>query len=323
MKITVLIPLYNKESYVESAVRSVLAQTLPPHEVLVIDDGSTDGGAAIVAAIAAADPRVRLVRQANGGVSRARNRGIELATGDWVAFLDADDWYHPEMLAALAQAHRSCPDADMLGAGFRKMAQSFGEPDPWAVTESFFEVEVVQDLRQRWMKNAPFCTSSVAIRRARLLAMQPVFAEGETHGEDLDVWFRTGDFAPVAIVNAPFSAIRAVPDSLSSRHPVATVPPFLRRMQERALSGEIPAKHRKSALWFVGQQEVTLARESLEMGNRRLAWRFLWAARRVAFTRRWQLTALMALCMPTQFAGSWQRWRLRSAEVFSPEGPAR
>lgn len=321
MKFTVLIPLYNKERYVESAVRSVLAQTLPPHEVLVIDDGSTDGSAAVVEAIA--DPRVRLVRQPNGGVSRARNRGIELATGDWIALLDADDWYHPEMLAALAQAHNACPEADMLGAGFRRMQQAFGDPEPWPVTDGFFEVEVVEDLRQRWMKNSPFCTSSVAIRAERLRAMQPVFAEGETHGEDLDVWFRTADHSPAAIVNAPFAAIRAVPDSLSSRHQLAVVPPFIKRMQERALSGEIPAKHRKSALWFVGQQHVTLAREALEMGDRRQAWRLLWAGRGVAMTRRWQLTALMALCMPTHFAGSFQRWRLRSADLFSPEGPAR
>ncbi|MGZ5887538.1 MAG: glycosyltransferase family 2 protein [Ramlibacter sp.] len=321
MNFSVVIPLYNKVHYVRSAVRSVLAQTLPPLEVIVVDDGSTDGSAEAVEALG--DPRVRLVRQRNAGVSAARNRGIELARGDWVALLDADDWYHPEMLAALQQAHQACPEADLLGAGFRKVTPSFGaEPDPWPVTDTFFEVEVIDDLRVRWMKTAPFCSSSVAIRAARLHAMQPVFATGEHHGEDLDLWFRLGDLALVAVVNAPFAAVRVLPDSLSTLRPRTVLPEFLVRMRRQALSGEIPARHRRSALWFVGQMHVTLAREALEAGDRKLAWHWLMGGRHVVFTRRWALTALMALFMPTHVAGSWQRWRVRSAEVFSPEGPA-
>lgn len=321
MNFSVVIPLYNKLHYVQSAVRSVLAQTLSPMEVIVVDDGSTDGSAEAVEALR--DPRVRLVRQPNAGVSATRNRGIALARGDWVAFLDADDWYHPEMLAALAQAHQACPDADMLGAGFRKIPPAFGaDPEAWPVAESFYEVEVVEDLRVRWMKTAPFCTSSVAIRTDLLRGIQPCFVTGEQHGEDLDLWFRVGDLTRVAVVNAPFAAVRVLPDSLSTRNARHTLPAFLQRMQQRALSGEIPPKHRRSALWFVGQMHVTLARDALDAGDRKLALRWLAGGRRVVLTRRWALTALMALFMPTHVAGSWQRWRVRSAEAFSPEGPS-
>lgn len=318
MKFSVVIPLYNKALYVHGAVHSVLAQTLPPHEVIVVDDGSSDNSAAIVEAIA--DPRVRLVRQPNAGVSAARNRGIALATGDWIAFLDADDWYHPEMLAALKQAHEACPEAGLLGAQSRTMQNVLDDPDPWPVTESFFEVEIVDDLRQRWMRTAPFNSSSVAIRASVLRAMEPCFIEGESHGEDLDMWFRVADRTPVAVVNAPFAAIRVLPDSLSRRTPSATVPAFLTRMRDAARAGRLPRP--KTALWFVGQQEVTMAREMLGAGNRMAALRLLWDARQVALTRRWQLTLLMALFMPSHVADSWQRWRLRSAEAFSPEGPA-
>jgi glycosyltransferase involved in cell wall biosynthesis len=318
MKFSVVIPLYNKARYVHGAVRSVLAQTLPPHEVIVVDDGSSDNSAEVVAAIA--DPRVRLVRQRNAGVSAARNRGIALAEGDWIAFLDADDWYHPEMLAALKQAHEACPEAGLLGAQSRTMQNVLGDPEPWPVSDSFFEVEVVEDLRQRWMRTAPFNSSSVAIRTSVLREMGTCFIEGESHGEDLDMWFRVADRTQVAVVNAPFSAIRVLPDSLSRRTPTATPPAFLTRMRDAARAGRLPRP--ASALWFVGQQEVTMAREMLGAGDRMAALRLLWDARQVALTRRWQLTLLMALFMPSHVADSWQRWRLRSAEAFSPEGPA-
>jgi glycosyltransferase involved in cell wall biosynthesis len=320
MKFSVVIPLYNKALFVEEAVRSVLAQSLPAHEIIVVDDGSSDASADVVRGFD--DPRVRLIEQPNAGVSAARNRGIAEATGDWIAFLDADDWYHPGMLAALKQAHEACPEAGLLGAQSRNMQDVLGNPEPWTVDESFFEVEVVEDLRQRWMRTAPFCSSSVAIRASLLREMGTCFIEGESHGEDLDLWFRAGDRTLVAVVNAPFAAIRVLPDSLSRRTPPATPPAFLRRMRKAAIAGEIPAHHRASALWFVGQLEVTMARESLACGNRVSSLRFLWASRHVAYTRRWQLTLLMALFMPSHIAETWQRWRVRSAEAFSPLGPS-
>jgi len=83
----------------------------------------------------------------------------------------------------------------------------------------------------------------------------------------------------------------------------------------------IPARLRRSALWFVAQQEVTLARDLLAAGRRREAIACLVKARDAALSPRWQLTAIMT-CMPAQFAGRWQRWRMRSANAFSPEGTA-
>jgi glycosyltransferase involved in cell wall biosynthesis len=95
MKISVVIPTYNRAEQVSAAVRSVLEQTLPPHEVIVVDDGSTDRTAELL------QPwmdRIRYIPKPNGGVSSARNRGIIEATGDLVAFLDSDDTWHPDKL---------------------------------------------------------------------------------------------------------------------------------------------------------------------------------------------------------------------------------
>ena len=93
MKISVIIPLYNKEHYIEDTIKSVLNQTYSNWEAIIIDDGSTDSSAQITQSIN--DPRIRFCQQTNQGVSKTRNRGIELATGEYIAFLDADDQWMP------------------------------------------------------------------------------------------------------------------------------------------------------------------------------------------------------------------------------------
>lgn len=97
-KISVIIPVYQTEAYVETCVRSYLAQTYPEFEILLIDDGSTDGSGAVCDRLAAAHPgTVRAIHQENGGVSRARNRGLAEAAGDFVVFGDSDDWVDQEL----------------------------------------------------------------------------------------------------------------------------------------------------------------------------------------------------------------------------------
>lgn len=315
MSFSVLIPLYNKAAFVEDAVRSVLAQRLPALEVVVVDDGSTDGGADRLERLAL--PGVQVLRQANAGVSAARNRGIDLVRGEWTALLDADDCYHPAMLENLARAASRHPQADMLAAGFRIVEGAGAGPLSWPLPAQPPRIELVHDLRRRWMQSAPFCSSSVAVRTTRLRGMQPCFVEGESFGEDLDLWFRLADQTPVALVEAPLATVRAgVAGSLSSGA-THQLPPFLERMRQRALSGELPAPQRESALWFVAQQEITLARELLAAGRRREALRWLYNARGAALGRRWQLTAAMALLLPASVAGQWQRWRVRRANDFA------
>jgi glycosyltransferase involved in cell wall biosynthesis len=95
--VTVVIPSFNCARFIREAVDSALAQTVPPLEVIVIDDGSTDNTPEIMA-VYATDPRVRYLRQKNAGPSRARNSGIRAAQGEFIAFLDADDRWKPDKL---------------------------------------------------------------------------------------------------------------------------------------------------------------------------------------------------------------------------------
>jgi glycosyltransferase involved in cell wall biosynthesis len=165
MKVSVVIPLYNKGRYVEAAVGSVLAQTLPAFEIVVVDDGSSDDGAERVQAIV--DPRVRLVHQQNAGVSAARNHGIALCRGDWVAFLDADDWYHPRFLQELLLAHTSHPQAEMLAAGYRCVGDASAPSEPWDLPTDC-PVERIDDLRARWMQDVTFSGPIACARCSRV-----------------------------------------------------------------------------------------------------------------------------------------------------------
>lgn len=316
MNFSIVIPLYNKASFVEKALASALAQTLPPLEVIVVDDGSTDDGAQVVRSVN--DPRIRLVQQTNAGVSAARNRGIALARGDWVVFLDADDWQHPALLEQLARAHYAVPAAEMLAGSYQLLSsQDSGAVEPWALPDPC-TIERIDDLRARWMQGTTMCTGTVAVKTARLRQMQPCFPLGEGFGEDHDLWFRVADETPLAFVNAPLAAYRVVPDGLSAGHP-NMLAPYLLRMRERALDGTMPARHRNAALWFVAQQEVTLARYALVDGNRRRAWHWLLQGRHAIWSKRWQVTAAMVLFMPGQLVARWQNWRSGNTQVWTNE----
>src|SRR4051794_39065689 len=90
-RVSVVVPIYNVEHYLEECLESLAAQTFHDLEVVMVDDGSTDGSAAIAEAFAARDPRFKLVTRPNGGLSAARNTGLEAATGEFLAFVDSDD----------------------------------------------------------------------------------------------------------------------------------------------------------------------------------------------------------------------------------------
>jgi hypothetical protein len=311
MKFTIIVPLYNKASYIAGTLNSALAQTFTDFEIIVIDDGSTDSGPDLVTAVD--DPRVRLVRQPNAGVSAARNHGIDLARGEWVAFLDADDWHHPSYLATLVATQALHPEADTVATGFVFIPDSPAMwPPRWPDYSSPPEVELITNLPVRWMRGPSLCTSAVSVRTSRLRQMQPCFPPGESHGEDLDLWFRLAEQTPIALVRAPLMAYRvAAEGSLSTTHVASTIPPFLQRLRFRAISGAMSPSLRGSSLWLAAQHDVTLARQAVASGNRLQALRCLYRGRRAINSGRWWLTAVIALFFPGQTMQNWELWRTR------------
>ncbi|WP_347305785.1 glycosyltransferase family 2 protein [Corynebacterium sp. SA-MJD20WY100] len=122
---SIIVPAYNVAEYIESCLNSLLVQTHEEIEIVVVDDGSTDETAAVCAAVARRDARVRIITQPNAGVSAARNRGVQEARGTYVCFVDSDDAAHPDMVARLLAA-LSTAGAEIACAGrYAQFSASF------------------------------------------------------------------------------------------------------------------------------------------------------------------------------------------------------
>ena len=180
--ISVVIPLYNKQQEIGAAVRSALAQTRPPQEIIVVDDGSTDGGAEVVRAIGS--PLVRLVRQSNAGVCAARNRGIAESTGEYIALLDADDAWEPGFLAEIAAMIRKFPGCGLYCTAFSIISHDGTYPAPTpserGVVANFF-----RESAHRYIA----IPSASCIPR-RVFDTVGLFPEGMKIAEDLYMWIR-------------------------------------------------------------------------------------------------------------------------------------
>ena len=138
--LSVIVPAWNAAGTLRVALDSLLAQTMPRWEAIVVDDGSTDGTAQIVSEYAARDERFRLVQQVNGGLSAARNAGIRLATSPWLHFLDADDWMAPTAFERMVSVLAADPTLDAVHCGWARVAEdgrTIAESRCWQVGDLF------------------------------------------------------------------------------------------------------------------------------------------------------------------------------------------
>lgn len=103
-QVSVIVPVYNMQEYIERCVRSIMNQTYTALEIILVNDGSTDRTAELCDQLAAEDSRIRVIHKANGGVSSARNVGLKAANGPYISWLDGDDWFEPDMIRELMTA---------------------------------------------------------------------------------------------------------------------------------------------------------------------------------------------------------------------------
>lgn len=216
MRFSVIIPVYNKAPYVEKALQSVFSQTFTDYELVVVDDGSTDGSGRIVEKLLAnsQQPTATLIRQENQGVSMARNNGVAASCGDYLCFLDADDWWEPTFLEEMDAMTSAIPDAGIYGTSYyivkhgkKRLApiNPIFIKDPDTINHTPYTIGTINYL-QTYAKTLcmPLWTGAVCMRRA-IFDEFGGFRKHLKLGEDFDLWIKIVLKYSVAFLDRPLS----------------------------------------------------------------------------------------------------------------------
>ncbi|HLW62896.1 MAG TPA: glycosyltransferase family 2 protein [Flavobacterium sp.] len=197
-KFSIIIPLYNKESFVSKSLKSVLNQTFTDYEIIVINDGSTDKSVAVVEQIN--DKRIKLFHQKNQGVSVARNKGIALAQANYICFLDADDFWHTDFLQKMYELINFYSNEKVFSAAIQIQTKT-------ALMKAYYKLtnKVAKDIyKENYFKGSMeysiICTSCAVFERS-VFTKCGVFDEEIKSGQDVDLWIRIGAEYPVIFLN--------------------------------------------------------------------------------------------------------------------------
>lgn len=207
MRFSVILPLYNKAPYVTKAIDSILAQTFTDYELVIVDDGSKDVSYEVASkAIEGHCRNCHLIRQANAGVSMARNNGVTASKGDYLCFLDADDWWDPGFLEEMSQLIDAFPDAGIYGTNYTIVNETKRKTRVAQIgVEKGFEKGYINycQVYSRTMY-MPLWTGAVCIPRG-VIAEMGGFPKGVKLGEDFILWVRIALKYKVAFLNKPLA----------------------------------------------------------------------------------------------------------------------
>ena len=279
---SVVIPAYNAEKFVMGAVNSVLNQTHQDLELVIIDDGSTDGTRAVIEQCT--DSRIRYIYQPNGGVSAARNKGIEESNGEYVCFLDSDDEWkenHLETMRSLIEKYNDC---GMYITGY-DIRLNNGE----VIHKSQQILSRIQseDIRSDdgfdvLNKNGYFFNTNTICCRREVFDKVGLFAVGVKNGEDDDMWLRIFSYFSVAISKAVTTVYDRSNCGATGQRTEVFEHRFLERVEGILSSPEIPDFRKNSLRTWVERNKLSTARKYILACDKRSARKLL---KRVDFKR--------------------------------------
>ena len=265
-RVSAIIPSYNRADFLPETISCLLAQTTPPHEIIVVDDGSTDDTAAVVATFG---PAVRYKRIENSGAPVARNAGAALATGDWLWFCDSDDLWRPDFLARMRAVAETPPYPQFLFGNFRLVRNGIWETEAKFATapDGFWEkiasrktstgTIFTEPLYAHILKFQPIFPSTIVMTKSLFESVGGFDAKfARTASEDFEFILRCVAHAPIGMIGEPLVGIRRHPGNYSAS-------------QLANLLGEVKIlrhakSHHDAARQFAAEIDADIERRNLE-----------------------------------------------------------
>ena len=295
---SVIIPAYNAEKFVATAIQSVLRQTNPNFEIILVDDGSADNTSGAVRQIP--DARITYIYQDNAGVSAARNTGIRAASGEYICFLDADDEWLPNHLEVLDDLIRSYRECSVYFTG-HQIRLTTGKLVPRTqqllrnVAEETFSSEDGYGLIFRYgylMNTNSICFKKEAVEKVGY------FEPGIRNGEDDDMWYRLLAYYPVAVSKQMTTIYNRENSGATAKTNLASDWIFLKRVDAIMAAPEVTPERKASLNRLLEQKKLTGIRQAILAGQKKGAAKKLLKLDRSILPRKKYMETWIALVVP-------------------------
>ena len=294
--ICVVIPVYNKIDYIEACINSVLKQSYPPGNIIVVDDGSIDGSAEFLEENFKG--QLHLIRQDNLGVSIARNNGIKSSKLKYAALLDADDQWEPTFLEEISQLIFHYEDCQVYATAYQLIYPDRVETPEYYGIDKDFRGKISNYFKHSMGDWSVLSSSSTVIRKSQLLKVGN-FTPNLRLGEDTDLWCRLALISNIAFSNQPLAKYFCFNESSVTKTNIPDAElEYSKQLTSAFNSKKIPPEMVHDVKRFVAKGLQYLVREHAKRGNTRLASRFLFDKRLFFYFGNDTLKMLLAIIVP-------------------------
>lgn len=295
---SVVIPAYNAEKFIMRSVKSVLDQTHTDFELIIVDDGSSDGTKKQLEQLS--DERIRYIYQENGGVSAARNKGIIESKGQYVCFLDSDDEWMPNHLAVMLTLIEKYSNCGMYVTGYDiRLGNGEVIHKSQQILRAIVEEDFERDNGYELLNDYGYFlnTNTVCCRRS-VFDKVGLFADGVKNGEDDDMWYRLFAYYPLAISKAVTTVYDRANCGATGQRGDVFETYFLMRVDGLLSSSEIPQHRKKALLIWRERNSLSRARKYILAGNKREAVSIMKTINYKKVKKKKVFETFLCLCLP-------------------------